>query len=232
MIGAVHLANVLDDLLATFILEVAVDIGHLHAFRGKESLEQQAVGKRLQVGDAHGVCNDRTGSRTTARTNADALATRPVQVFLHNQEVRREALLDDDAHLVFGTIERLFGNRVAVALLHAFDHLMAEPALVRLALGKRELRQNGIALKDDVALLGNLHRSIACLGEIAKRLAHLLFRFHIELVVLELHAIRIVDRRARADAQHDILRLRIFLQQVMEIVRCDGLQTRTMRNLG
>ena len=43
MIGAIHLANMLDNLLATFIFEVAVDIGHLHAFRGKESLEQQAV---------------------------------------------------------------------------------------------------------------------------------------------------------------------------------------------
>ena len=39
MIGAIHLANVLNDLLTTFILEVAVDIGHLNAFRGKESLE-------------------------------------------------------------------------------------------------------------------------------------------------------------------------------------------------
>ena len=232
VIGAVHLANVLDDLLTTFILEVAVDIGHLNAFRGKESLEQQAVGKRLQVGDTHGICNDRTGSRTTAWSNTDALASRPVQVFLHNQEVRREALLDDDAHLIFGTIERLFGNGIAVALLHAFEHLMAEPALVRLALGKRELRQNGIALKDDVALLGNLHRGIACLGEIAKRLAHLLFGFHIELVVLELHAIRIVNGGARADAQHDILRLRVFLQQVVEVVRCDGLQARTVSNLG
>ena len=135
MIGAIHLANVLNDLLTTFILEVAVDIGHLNAFRGKESLEQQAVGKRLQVGDTHSVCNDRTSSGTTARPNTDALASRPVQVFLHDQEVRRKALLDDDAHLVFGTIERLFGNRVAVALLHAFEHLMAEPALVRLASG-------------------------------------------------------------------------------------------------
>ena len=232
VIGAVHLANMLDDLLTTFILEVAVDIGHLNAFRGKESLEQQAVGKRLQVGNTHGICNDRTGSRTTAWSNTDALASRPVQVFLHNQEVRREALLDDDAHLIFGTIERLFGNGIAVALLHAFEHLMTEPALVRLALGKRELRQNGIALKDDVALLGNLHRGIACLGEIAKRLAHLLFGFHIELVVLELHAIRVVDGRARADAQHDILRLRVFLQQVVEVVRCDGLQARTVSNLG
>ena len=44
MIGAIHLANMLDNLLATLILEVAVDIWHLHAFRGKESLKQQAVG--------------------------------------------------------------------------------------------------------------------------------------------------------------------------------------------
>ena len=109
---------------------------------------------------------------------------------------------------------------------------MTEPALVRLAFRKRELRQNGIALKDDVAFLGNFNRGVARLGEIAKRLAHLLFRFHIELVVLELHAVRVVDGRTRADAQHDVLRLRIFLQQIMEVVRCDGFQARTMRNLG
>ena len=88
---------------------------------------------------------------------------------------------------------------------------MAEPTFVRLAFRQRKLRQNGVALKNHVALFGNFNRGIACFGKIAQRLAHFLFRFHVKLVILELHAVRIVDRRARADAQHNILRLGVFL---------------------
>ena len=77
---------------------------------------------------------------------------------------------------------------------------MTEPALVRLALGKREPRQNGIALKHNIAFLSNLHRGIARLGEISQRFAHFLFGLHIELIVREAHAVLVVHERARANA--------------------------------
>ena len=40
---AVHVLDVVDHLFAATLLEVDVDIGHLHAFGRQESLEQQAV---------------------------------------------------------------------------------------------------------------------------------------------------------------------------------------------
>ena len=223
MVLAVDFFNMLDDFLATFILEVDVDIGHLHAFGRQEALEQKPVGKRVEVGNAHGVSADGACSRATARSDADSLAAGPGNVFLHDEEVRREALLQDDASLVFIAIPCLFGHGVAIALLQAPLALLAEPAFLGFTLWQGETRQNGVALEHNVDLFGHLDCIVARLGELGERLAHLLFRLHVELVVLEAHAVRVVHRRTRADAQHDVLRLCVFLLKVVEVVRGDGL---------
>ena len=223
MVLAVDFFNMLDDFLATFILEVNVDIGHLHAFGRQEALEQKPVGKRVEVGNAHGVRADGACGRATTWADADSLAAGPGDVFLHDEEVRRETLLQDDASLVFIAIPCLFGHRVAVALLQAPLALLAEPAFLGFALWQGETRQNGVALEHDIDLVGHLNRIVARFRELGERLAHLLFRLHVELVVLEAHAVRVVHRRTRADAQHDVLRLGVFLLQVVEVVRGDGL---------
>ena len=77
VVFAVDFLDVVDNFLATFIFEVNVDIGHFHAFRGKEALEHQAVGNGVQVGDAHGVRNNSACRRATTRANANTLAARP-----------------------------------------------------------------------------------------------------------------------------------------------------------
>ena len=69
-------------------------------------------------------------------------------------------------------------------------------------------------------------------GKSFMRLAHFLFGLHVELVVLELHAVRLVDRGTGADAQHDVLGLGVFLQQVVEVVGGDGLESRGLRHAG
>ena len=127
VVFAIHIFDVVDNLFTSALLEVDVDIGHLHTFRREEAFEHEAVRQRIEVGDAHGVCHDRTCRRATARANADALATRPFDIFLHDQEVRGEALIDDDLHLVIGLLLHVLGNRIAVALEQAFLHALAEP---------------------------------------------------------------------------------------------------------
>ena len=87
------------------------------------------------------------------------------------------------------------------ALLHA----LAEVAFLGLALGQRETRKDRVALQHHVHLLGHFHRGVAGLGEVLEGLAHLLLGLHVELVVLEAHAVGVVERRARADAQHVVL---------------------------
>ena len=146
VILAIDVLDVVDDLFAAALLEVDVDIGHLHALGREESLEHEAVGHGVKIGDAHGVGHDGAGGRTAARAHADALAARPFDVLLHDEEVGREALLDDDAHLVIGLLLLALGHRAAVALLQALLHALAEPRLLGLALGQGELRQDGLAL--------------------------------------------------------------------------------------
>ena len=180
--------------------------------------------KRVQGGDVHGVRHDGACGRATARAHADALATRPFDVLLHDEEVRGKALLDDDAHLVVGALLRLGRHWVAVVLDQALLHAPAEVALLRLALGQGEARQDGVALQHHVALLGHLDRGVARFREVLERLAHFFLGLHVELVVLEAHAVRVVHGRARADAQQVVLRLRVLAREVVEVVRGDGLE--------
>ena len=146
MIFAIELANVLDDVLTMLIVEVDVDIGHLHAFGVQEAFKHQAVLDGVEVGDAHGVRAQRTSSRTTARANTDAMLARPADVFLNDQEVCREALLDDDVRFVFVLLfdRLLFAGVVgdgdvapigAVTMLEAFLAFLAEQHLLGVALG-------------------------------------------------------------------------------------------------
>lgn len=62
LVGAVLLGDVPDDLTAPALVEVDVDIGHGDALGVEEPLEDQAVLDRVEVGDAHGVGDDRAAA--------------------------------------------------------------------------------------------------------------------------------------------------------------------------
>ena len=239
VVFAIDISDMVDDVLAILIVEVDVDIGHLHAFRGKEAFEDQSVWQGVQVRDLHGVGDDGAGSGTTARADTDAVFFRPLDIFLNDKEVRGEALLQDDAGFMLVAVDDFLGQvldalriLIAIAEDQSLFALLAEPGLFRFAFGKGETRENGIALEFDVAFLGDFDRGIASLGEIAHCLAHFLFRLHIELLVRECHTIGIVQLRTGADADHQILGSRVFLRQVMEIVGGGRLQTGLARNFG
>ena len=58
VIRTIAASDVVDDLLTAFIAEIDVDIRHGHALRIEESLEQQAVSQRIELGDIHAVGDD------------------------------------------------------------------------------------------------------------------------------------------------------------------------------
>ena len=137
MVFAVKLAYVLDNVLAMLIVEVDVDIGHLDTFHGKETFEEQAIRQRIEVGNAHGIRNDGASSGATAWAYADAVVLGPHDVFLHDEEVRGEALLDDNAGLVLVALDnvgahlaQLFhigGLALAIAIDEALFAFLTEP---------------------------------------------------------------------------------------------------------
>ena len=61
VVDPVALLHVLDDPVAAFVVEVHVDIGHGDAFGIQETLEQQAVAERVQIGDSQAVGRHGTG---------------------------------------------------------------------------------------------------------------------------------------------------------------------------
>ena len=153
MVGPVEIAHVVDDVLAVLIVEVDVDIGHLHAFGRQEAFEQQPVVQRFQVSDAHRVRADGACGRPASRADADAVVLRPADVFLHDEEVGGKSLLDDDAGFVFVSLDHV-GARgaqlvhrrdlavVAVAVDEPLLALLAEEHLLGVAFGQRETRKD------------------------------------------------------------------------------------------
>ena len=66
-VGAVLVLDVVDDAVAPVLAEVDVEVGHRHALRIEEALEQQVVAQRIEVGDAQRVGDQRARARAAAR---------------------------------------------------------------------------------------------------------------------------------------------------------------------
>jgi hypothetical protein len=73
LVLAVLLHHVVDHLLAAFVVEVGVDIGHALAVRVQEALEQQVVLDGVDVGDA-----DAVGHRAARRTAPPGPISTPI----------------------------------------------------------------------------------------------------------------------------------------------------------
>src|SRR5690606_26704399 len=120
--------HVPDDLRTAAIIEVDVEVGHGNTFRVQETLEDQAVDQRVQVGNTHRVGNHGTCTGTTSGTYTDAVVLGPVDEVGHDQEVAREAHLDDDVQLVVRLFARSFGNAVGVTVVQPLVDFLDQPA--------------------------------------------------------------------------------------------------------
>ena len=101
MVAPVFRRHVLDHAVALVHAEVDVEVRHRHAFGIEEALEQQAVAERVDVGDAERPGDHRAGTRTASGTDRDVVLLGPVDEVGDDQEVAREAHLDDDVDLGF-----------------------------------------------------------------------------------------------------------------------------------
>ena len=100
LVGAVLLLDVPDHLVAAADAEVHVDVRHGAPFRVQETLEQQVVPDRVEVGDAQGVGHQAAGRRAASRTHRDALVLGVVDEVRDDEEVTGELHALDDVQLV------------------------------------------------------------------------------------------------------------------------------------
>ncbi len=125
VILAVLPRDVGDDLVAPVVLEVDVDVRHRHPVGVEEALERQAVGDRVDRGDAEGVRDDRARRAAPAGRLDPLLPCEPDEVG-HDQEVAGVAHRGDDTELVLEALQQLRGRR-AVPPFEAAPALLREP---------------------------------------------------------------------------------------------------------
>ena len=107
---AVLARDVGDDLVAPVVLEVDVDVRHRHPVGVEEPLERQAVGDRVDRGDAERVGHDRA-RRAAPAGRLDALLPGEPDEVGDDQEVARVAHRGDDAELVVEALLELRRDR-------------------------------------------------------------------------------------------------------------------------
>ena len=82
--------DVADHLFAAVLAEVDVEVGHRHAVRIEEALEQQREAQRIDVGDGQRIGDQRAGARAAARADRNVLRLRPFDEVGDDQEVARD----------------------------------------------------------------------------------------------------------------------------------------------
>ena len=98
--AAVLAVDVLDDLLAAFVLEIHVDVGRFVTLGGDEALEQQIDAIRVDRGDLQAVAHRRVGGRAASLAQNAHAAGGPDDVG-DGEEIGGVFQLADERQLVF-----------------------------------------------------------------------------------------------------------------------------------
>ncbi len=233
VVAAVAVGGVPDHLVAVSVVEVHVDVGHLDATGVQESLEQQVVLDRVEIGDAQAVRHRAAGRAPPAGPHPDASLTRVPDQIPHDQEVGGEAHLRDHLQLEG---ESLGDRRMKVgapALLGSLHREVAEVVdVVGEALGDGERRQLRLAELDlHVGALRDPQRVVAGVGPLPEEAPHLVRGLEVVLLAVELEPLRVVDRGAGLDAEQRVVRDCVVTMHVVAVVRREHRRAQRLRDV-
>ncbi len=134
-VAAVFFVDVLDHLLAPFMLEIDIDVGRLVALGRHETFEQQVEARRIDGGDAEAVA-DRRIRRRSPPLAEDAAFARETDEVVDGQEIGRVTQLLDQTQLVFELRPYRVRRTAGIARLHPLPGQAFELALRRHAVGR------------------------------------------------------------------------------------------------
>ncbi|MNJ25375.1 hypothetical protein D3C77_198190 [compost metagenome] len=221
-VAAIAIVDVLDDLLAPFMLEVHVDVGRLVPVLGQEALEQQVGFRRVHGGDAKHVTNGGIGRRSPALAQ-DALVARHSHDVVDGQEVGRDRLAADEGQFLVQQGLNLGGNAVRVVHGGVATGQFPQP-LLRVPAGRDRL------LRVLVAQIGQVERRARQeggrlghgLGRVPEQASHFGGRLQPAFAVDFQATTGGLDGRTLADAGQDVLQVAVFGRGVEDVV--DGQQ--------
>ena len=214
-----------DHLAAAAVVEVDIDIRGGRALRVQESLEEEIVLNRVDVGNGQRVGHEGAGGRTTARTDADSDGAGMLDELGHDEEVGRVALHLNNGDFVLGALNVLLRHLPArEAVLEALHDLVGEPRGGRVAL--RHIRNRhavvGVLLPDLAVVLDAFcdpQGVVAGLrNHLVPYLAHLLGGLDVVAGAAELEAIRVHEGLAGLHAQHGLVGRRLGFQHIVAVI--------------
>ena len=185
-IAAVFVFDIVNHAIAIGLAKINVKVGHGHPLRVQETLKQQVVLERIEVGNFQRIGHQGTGTGTPTWAYRAAIFLSPIDEVTHDQEITRETHVQDGVDLKFQTlgVARAFnltlsGIRVQMhqALFQTVHRQQAEIILDRhrLAIGEgcRVVGQLWLAQnQSQVASLGNFNRVGQGTGHIGKQGLH------------------------------------------------------------
>ena len=133
--AAILLVHVLDDLLATGVLDVEVDVRGLRALARHEALEEKLHLDRIHRGDPQTVADRGVGGGAPALTE-DALLTTEPDDLPHGEEVTAVVQIVDDLELLLELGAHRLRNRARGAPGRALEGELAQPLRRRRAVGE------------------------------------------------------------------------------------------------
>lgn len=120
-------------LASTIVIEVGINIRQVDTVRIQETLKQQVIFQRVNLGNAQAISHDRTCRRTTARTYHDTqlLAGSPDKVG-HDEEVARETHGLHHMKLEVDMLVDIGRKRVAIEFLGSLVSKVAQVLCLKL----------------------------------------------------------------------------------------------------
>ncbi len=202
---AIALVDVLDHLLAPFVLEIDVDIRRLAALLADEALEQQIDLGGVDGGDAEHITDGGVGGRAAALAE-DAAPLGEADDLAHGEEVMRDAELLDQPQLFFQRGADGRGHAAGIMERRTLPRHVFEVALRGLA-GRHRLV--GIVVLDVAEREADAVHETDGLGErfgrVAEQMRHLAGRFQMALGIGFEPVAGGVERDMLADAGDDVL---------------------------
>ncbi len=204
--------------------------------------------QRINVGDLQAVRDERAGGAASARPYGDVSVFRELDEVPDDEEVAGEAHLLDHRDLARDALlvlrERVLELAVRLhaipdrraALLVALAYDLLEVLFNRdVALLARDGEDGQVVLAErelEIAHLCDLGRSAHGVGaEVFENLRHLFGRADVPLRAAEAHPVGVVDRAARADAEHHVVGLVVVAVEVVRVVGGDERDARSLREI-
>src|SRR5207253_3874799 len=210
--------------------EIDIDIRQRYALGIQKSLKQQLMLERINVSDAHGVGDERSGCRSTARTDGNGILSSVADEVPDNQEVSGELHLLNDRDLTRQALivvsARLLQPTRGFGLTKSFPSArktltsnVFKVTIQREAIRDREFRKRILDLVQlEIAALGNGQRLLQHIFTAIEELLHLVRGLHEKLIAVELQPVRVIDGFARLHADQHVLRVRVIFAKIVAVI--------------